>query len=219
MSSENAYLLAQLSSIIEEQARRRFQQQLQQQQQQQLQRTHSAANIQELSGPGFTYQLPIVNYEPHNDEIPFAVGPSNPRYYDNMGKSMPSSSIYKNILDTDEEPPIRSSSDGIPSYKLKAPMEVNPKMINAIRPDGNRADDRYSSESKDVMTRDDLKVLVEKLQKNGQEDAIVNVYRNDVLKKHMELDTAMGMYVIALIAGVSAAVTVGLLAIGIGWYT
>lgn len=72
-------------------------------------------------------------------------------------------------------------------------------------------------------TRDDLRSLVEKLQQNGQDNAILNTaqypQRNEVIKKHIEIDAAFGMYVVALIAGVSAAFTVGLIALGIGWYT
>lgn len=86
-------------------------------------------------------------------------------------------------------------------------MEVNPVHI--------------VTQAKNVFTREDILKLMEALQSDGNEEAIVNVDPHDVLKKHVDLDinTAMGMYVIALIAGVSAAVTVGLLAIGIGWYT
>lgn len=168
----------------------------------------------EMSGPGFTYRLPIY-YPGQDDAEPFAVGPSNPKYYENdeYGKDLPPnesglpSSIYYNILH-DNEPPVRLSSDGIPSYKLKAPMDVNPKT--------SFADNSYESKSKDVLYREDLNRL--EVQKKMQEEALAN-YQHDVLKKHMDLDAAMGMYVIALIAGVSAAVTVGLLAIGIGWYT
>lgn len=76
-----------------------------------------------------------------------------------------------------------------------------------------------ASKSKDVMSRDDIKMLVEKLQQNNQQEAIVNAFETDVMKKRMDTNPAVGMYVIALIAGVSAAVTVGLLAVGIGWYT
>lgn len=103
-----------------------------------------------------------------------------------------------------EDTLVISDTDGIPSYKLKAPMEVKPK--NNV-----------------LKSRDDLKLLIEKLQVNGQDSAIISngqyVHQSDVTKKHLEMDAAVGMYVVALIAGVSAAVTVGLIALGIGWYT
>lgn len=197
-------LLTELLKIIGAQARRR----LPQHRQQQLH--HGQFSAEEISGPGFTYQLPI-NYEsPIGDDIPFAVGPSNPKYYESSDVNG-NDPIYYNILNNDNETPVRLSSDGIPSYKLRAPMDVKPKVIPFD-------DNGYElSKSKDVVYREDLNNL--ELKKKMQETAMTNAYQSDVLKKHMELDTAMGMYVIALIAGVSAAVTVGLLAIGIGWYT
>lgn len=200
----NRDLLTQLINIIEEQARRR----LQQHRQQQMHR--GQLSTEEISGPGFTYQLPINYAPPIGDEVPFAVGPSNPKYYEknDMNSNNP---IYYNILNNDNETPVRLSSDGIPSYKLRAPMDVKPKTIPY---DENGYE---LSKSKDVVYREDLNNL--EMKKKLQENVMTNAYQNDVLKKHMELDAAMGMYVIALIAGVSAAVTVGLLAIGIGWYT
>lgn len=167
-------------------------------------------STEEISGPGFTYQLPM-NYEPPvGDEVPFAVGPSNPKYYEKSDTNN-NNPMYYNILNNDNETPVRLSSDGIPSYKLRAPMDVKPK-INPFDENGYEM-----SKSKDVVYREDLNNL--DLKKKMQENTMNNAYQSDVLKKHMELDAAMGMYVIALIAGVSAAVTVGLLAIGIGWYT
>lgn len=202
----NRDLLTQLINIIEEQARRRFQHHRQQEMH------RGQLSTEEVSGPGFTYQLPI-NYPPSiGDEVPFAVGPSNPKYYEqNNVNNNNNNPMYYNILDNENETPVRLSSDGIPSYKLRAPMDVKPK-INPYNENGYGL-----SKSKDVIYREDLNNV--ELKKKLQENAMTNAYQTDVLKKHMELDTAMGMYVIALIAGVSAAVTVGLLAIGIGWYT
>lgn len=122
---------------------------------------------------------------------------------------------YQELLAKEDETPSQDI-DGVPSYKLKAPMEVRPKILSD------------KSKSTDVMTREDLKSLVEKLQRNGQEGAIINnngeylknrVEQDMITKTQLEMDAAMGMYVVALIAGVSAAVTVGLIALGIGWYT
>lgn len=69
--NENAYFLAQLSNIIEEQARRRFQQQQQliYQQHQLLQKNYRPLPLasQEIAAPGFTYQF-AVNPLPKIDE-------------------------------------------------------------------------------------------------------------------------------------------------------
>lgn len=188
---------------------------------------------EEVSGSGFTYKLPIQYPSFANGEIPFAVGPGHPKYYEknensniNAAASDPDSVLsYKTSLNTENDSPVRLSSDGIPSYKIKAPMNINPKIIpydDALNAD---FDNSYEmSKSKDVLTRDDLKKLVENLEQNGQGEAIMNLFQpgaqiqtqNDVAKKPVDLNSA---WVIAVIAGVSAAFTVGLLAIGIGWYT
>lgn len=180
-----------------------------------------------MSGPGFTYKLP-VQYSSFGseDEIPFAVGPGHPKFYEKIpntnkepaktGQQMPT---YKSVLNSENDP-VHLTSDGIPSYKVKAPMNVNPKIIPY---DDTDTDNSYEmSNSQDVLTREDLKKLFENLERKGQGKAILNglqpftQLQNDVAKKPVDLNSA---WVIAVIAGVSAAFTVGLLAIGIGWYT
>lgn len=201
---------------MEENARRRLQQlRLQQQQHQQQQKPQ--LNPSDDSGPEFTYRLPpIDNFQQTNDEKPFAYGPSRSEYYeltdndDNPSLDSHISSIYNKMMNGINDSPVRLSSDGIPSYKLKAPMDINPKDIPYYQSSYDL------SKSKDVLYREDLNKFQKKMR---EEDAYSNAYQHDVERKHMEMDTALGMYVIALIAGVSAAVTVGLLAIGIGWYT
>lgn len=213
------YLLAQLKNL--EQARRRFQQERQQQQQYSF--PNNEIMTQEMSGPGFTYKLPIQYplYANDDEEIPFAVAPGHPKYYEKIDSNTKSEPIitYQNVLGAESDP-VHLTSDGIPSYKVKAPMNVNPKIIpNDDYTDDIEIDNTYDiSKSKDVLTRDDLKVLFENLQQKGQAKAIVNEAQplNEVAKKPVDLNSA---WVIAIIAGVSAAFTVGLLAIGIGWYT
>lgn len=167
-----------------------------------------------MEADGFTYRLPVTKSNP-TDEIPFAIRPNDPRFYDKLEMGNAPASIYKNTLKMDDET-IRSPVDGIPTYNVKAPMEINPKITVA---DDGLSELKPASKSKDVITRDDLKKLMESLHKSNQEEAIVNAIHGDVLKKRVDANPAVGMYVIALIAGISAAVTVGLLAIGIGWYT
>lgn len=164
----------------------------------------------------------------NNDEIPFAVGPGNPKYYEEFDdkeisvKTDPLST-YQEALNIDIEPPVGLSSDGIPSYKVKAPMNINPNVIPYEEQLKNDNDNSYErSQSIDITSRDDLQRLLEHLDQMGQGHAIVNNLnplphsQNDVDKKRVDLNSA---WVIAVIAGVSAAFTVGLLAIGIGWYT
>lgn len=186
----------------------------------------------EVSGPGFTYKLPI-QYSSYgsDDEIPFAVGPGHPKFYEKLPNQHPNTDTtsktepvltYKNVLNSENDP-VHLTSDGIPSYKVKAPMNVNPKIIPYDEALNADLDNSYEmSKSQDILTREDLKKLFENLERKGQGKAIVNVLQpftqtqSDVAKKPVDLNSA---WVIAVIAGVSAAFTVGLLAIGIGWYT
>lgn len=87
--------------------------------------------------------------------------------------------------------------------------------------------------SDDSNARHHINALIDKLQKEGKSASIVNTHDvaaalggnsigggdNLVVRQHLGVDGEMGMYLVALIAGVSAAVTVGLIALGIAWYT
>lgn len=214
-AAQNAEYLSQLN-FLEENARRRYHQWRLQQQQQQQQLKEQPKTQSVDSGPEFTYKLPKINeFSQKTGDKPFAYDPSRSEYYepavndDTSALDSHISSIYYKIMNGINDSPVRLSSDGIPSYKLKAPMDIQPKDLPYY-------ESPYDvSKSKDVLYRQDLN----KFQKKLQENTLSSAYQHDVERKHMEMDTALGMYVIALIAGVSAAVTVGLLAIGIGWYT
>ncbi|KAM7344078.1 uncharacterized protein ACRADG_010907 [Cochliomyia hominivorax] len=69
--------------------------------------------------------------------------------------------------------------------------------------------------------RHDVNTLINKL--NPKVDHTQQPDINDghamVLREHLGMKGEMGMYVVALIAGVSAAATVGLFVLGIAWYT
>lgn len=221
--NENAYLLSQLTNIIEEQARRHYQQQLQQQKNLQLKHQHNHGPSPPSDDdffdrtPEFSYEFP-EKPPSSDDSTPFAISPADPRYYDSTTevKDNFDRSHDDNVVEQNKVIASQKTEDHVPSYKMKAPMEVKPKTNNRL----------LSSKSTDVLTRTDLKLLVDQLKKNGQESVIINngmdsrvFRRNDVIKKHLEMEAAVGMYAVALIAGVSAAVTVGLVALGIGWYT
>lgn len=213
-------------NFVDEQARRRLQQQ---RQQQQYSYSNNEPQTNDGAGPGFTYKLP-VQYQSfgNDDEIPFAYGPGHPKFYEKIGNTIKDPIktdpvlTYKNVLSSENDP-VHLTSDGIPSFKVKPPMNVNPKIIPYEDDLNDDIENSYEmSKSKDVLTREDLKKLFENLERKGQGKAIVNMLpsfsqsQNDVAKKPVDLNSA---WVIAVIAGVSAAFTVGLLAIGIGWYT
>ncbi|XP_011198044.2 uncharacterized protein LOC105222416 [Bactrocera dorsalis] len=87
--------------------------------------------------------------------------------------------------------------------------------------------------SDDSNARHHISALIDKLQKEGKSASIANTHDvaaalggngisggdNLVVRQHLGVDGEMGMYLVALIAGVSAAVTVGFIALGIAWYT
>lgn len=78
-----------LTNFIEEQARRRFHEQRYQLHHQQQQQGHlkhpqrGPAVPQEITGPGFSFVLPPPSQDYGQAGIPFAVDPSDPRYYEN----------------------------------------------------------------------------------------------------------------------------------------
>lgn len=190
-----------------------------------------------IDGPGFAYRLPI-QYLPYETDgmPPFAVGPGNPKYYEKSVDEQltvdPSYQIASNRDDAENNAPVRMASDGLPSYKVNAPMNVNPKILSyddAMNMESDNSEEM--SPSKNVYFRDEIRMLENS--ENYQEDngggisdegddASIEMQSNseklqaDVEKQPVDLDSA---WVIGVIAGVSAAITVGLLAIGIGWYT
>lgn len=138
------YFLSQWKNIIDEQARRRFQQQRQRQQQFAYAANgdtdgdgdatgninHDSLSLtDDVSGPGFTYKLPAhySSFGNNEDEVPFAVGPSHPKFYEknpNTERTMSAAAAsatlaeggsllksgdsnmltYKNVLNSDADP-------------------------------------------------------------------------------------------------------------------
>lgn len=71
-----------------------------------------------------------------------------------------------------------------------------------------------------VPARHDITTLIDKLQpkKDQSHDGDIND-GHMVIREHLGMKREMSMYMVALIAGVSAAATVGLFVLGIAWYT
>uniref|UniRef100_U5EQ86 Putative neural proliferation differentiation and control protein n=1 Tax=Corethrella appendiculata TaxID=1370023 RepID=U5EQ86_9DIPT len=229
-------LLKKINILIEEQARRRFfdhvqQQQRYQQQQQQAQQNEifrGPHTSQIINEPEFSYQLPFKNNLDTNEPIIFAVDPSDARFYDainpnqgvetlsgnnnkletlisqeinkikNNNKNSKNIDDYDGAILTDDDNLNNDkligrimTQDPVPYYKLKAPMHVNPKIVHENDAISEHVDDADQHHS----------------------------YKSGVVQKPLEMEGIMGMYIIALIAGISAAVTVGLISVGIGWYT
>ncbi|XP_059614429.1 uncharacterized protein LOC132260379 [Phlebotomus argentipes] len=208
--TSNAYdenYLAQILNFIEEQARRRFQQKVVE-----YQLDQSGDNrlplLQKIARQDFTYQLPKMHENIHHGEpYMFAVGPNDPRFY-NAEKDP---SLVEDDDDDSQEEPLMEE---FPYYRIRGPINVNPKLkIKTINnPDA----------SNEAVSRE-MQGLLQKLSHgmpNGGSVLDANLLaRHDVIQKPMDIEAPVGMYVVALVAGVSAAITVGLLAVAIGWYT
>lgn len=213
--AENANLIARLYRIfIEGETRRRFQHPQFNRKQPIAFDTHpfelpwSSPPVQEVAVPGFTYQFPIEKMNLASSggsdaTIPFAVSPNDPRFYESTETDQDQQQMafdygkdYQTMIGG-----ISGANYGVainnvdrtPSVNIKAPMAVHPKVGGS---NGRRVD---TSESAIIN--------------NGQ-----YLQRSDVIKKHLDLNT-VDIYVVAVIAGVSATLTVGLIAIGIAWYT
>lgn len=180
-----------INELIEEQARRRFLEHLQRFQLNRniLQR----AELEEAARPAFTYQLPLKNHADLDKPIEFAVNPSDPRFYDRiLGVDPEKTNNAENL-----EPEI------VPDQELvnlpPSPQDIKPKLPiyhNQQSLDNNM---RYKDQRVD--------------------DNVLSQRANGVIQRPVEMDGAMAMYIVALIGGISAAVTVGLISVGIGWYT
>lgn len=217
MQEENNNLIARFYRMfIAEEARRRLQrlqpsQFNRKQQQQQIAYDSPPFDLQEVAVPGFTYQFPIgkIDFDPAEGDIdqtiPFAVRPNDPRFYEttetdtsDQQQQVAYNRDYQTMLGerASSDYGLSAGSTGDRSVNIKAPMGVHPK-VSAMGGNGGRRGD--PSESSIIN--------------NGQ-----YLQRSDVIKKHLDLNS-VDMYVVAVIAGVSATLTVGLIAIGIAWYT
>lgn len=193
---ETPEFLKTLNDLIEEQARRRFLEHLQRFQLNRniLQRTEQ----EETSRPAFTYQLPLKNNADLDKPIEFAVNPSDPRFYDNISDNdldVVDKTIDSSGKDYDSEPAHKTNPNLPPS-----PQDIKPKLPI------------YHHKQKQLDNRLKYKEPI-------IEDNLMPQRVNGVIQRPVEMDAALSMYIVALIGGISAAVTVGLISVGIGWYT
>lgn len=199
--------LSQILNFIEEQARRRFQEKLKHYQAQPLDdvpfdedEVPLSWEQRKIGGPAkpsiddseFTYKLPVQEVMPSIDKpYKFGVGPNDPRFYE-------TGSVKGGGHDTDSDYNGQELTDG-PYFRIKSPLNVNPKQ-----------------QSKEMQG------LLEKLGHNmGGNGGGSTGGTHDVIQRPIDLEGqhSVSIYAVALIAGVSAAITIGLIALGVGWYT
>lgn len=184
-----------INDLIEEQARRRFLEHLQRFQINRniLQRVEQ----EEAARPTFTYQLPLKSNADLDKPIEFAVNPSDPRFYDSVPLVNP-----EEIDSGSNLTPVYTDQENVQILNLNlppSPQDIKPKppIHHKQQSLGNRV------RQKEQHLNDNL--LPQRV--------------NGVIQRPVEMDGAMAMYIVALIGGISAAVTVGLISVGIGWYT
>lgn len=218
---ENENLQAQIVSFIE-QARRRFQEKLASQQQQQVEDYPLEPDFS--AETGFSFELAKQDAVPDIDApFRFAVGPNDPRFYDDkqiatlkgldavLPVEMQQQSTKQDATPVDYGIQGNDLNEGGPYFRIKGPLNVNPK-----QPEDN------------IYKSKEMQGLLQKLGHNINGAGFENRMnllpnpngRHDVIQRPVDVEqNSVGLYAVALIAGVSAAITVGLIALGVGWYT
>ncbi|XP_017010414.2 uncharacterized protein [Drosophila takahashii] len=166
------------------------------------------------------------------ERIPFAVGPNDARFFDNPND--PSGELDSRALeDYEEYAPIEPTPKIDTPVPAPVPVEP-PKLLDAANANFHRINPQSVAaaavagvnlpQAKD-QTPHELNALINKLQKQSKAPAHLTLINGGdpgqeqiVLRQHMGMNSEMGVYIVALIAGVSAAVTVGLLALGVTWF-
>ncbi|XP_049278422.1 uncharacterized protein LOC125761384 [Anopheles funestus] len=222
-------LVKTINIFIEEQARRRFLEHLQR-----LQTAGSktipapsylgTAEISDEYRPTYTYQLPLNNLIDSSEPINFAVGPSDPRFYDQttglgrdsdldglgIGDGGDGSFLYDSSEPlgggSNDERTVVASGGGTAIEQKPIEDYRHPPPPPPIRPKiGKGTHARNQSNNGRLVTI--ATAATDRSSSNG------------VMQQPIEIGTGLGMYLIALIAGISAAITVALISIGFGWYT
>ncbi|KAH8283521.1 hypothetical protein KR018_004930 [Drosophila ironensis] len=172
------------------------------------------------------------------ERIPFAVGPNDARFFDNPND--PSGELDSRALeDYEEYAPIEPTPDGVKGGKIATPVPAPvpvepPKALDAANANFHRINPQSVAaaavagvnlpQGKDQAGPHELNALINKLQKQSKAPQLTLIGAGDagqeqiVLRQHLGMTSEMGVYIVALIAGVSAAVTVGLLALGVTWF-
>ncbi|XP_055597211.1 protein cab-1 [Uranotaenia lowii] len=186
-----------INELIEEQARRRFLDHLQRLQLNRniLQR----AEMDDVNRPAFTYQLPLKTHADLDKPVEFAVDPSDPRFYDRY-----SNVDTENAGASDNQRAPDQFADNVNPHNPNVNLPPSPQDIKPKLPIyQNQPHHQHKLNYKDQRIQENL----------------VPQRVNSVMQRPVEMDGAMAMYIVALIGGISAAVTVGLISVGIGWYT
>ncbi|EDW73952.1 uncharacterized protein Dwil_GK21678 [Drosophila willistoni] len=172
------------------------------------------------------------------ERIPFAVGPNDARFFDNPND--PSGELDSRALDDYEEyaPLEPTVASATPRSKVATPVSAPvpvepPKLLDASNANFHRINPQTAAAAAvagaSASNSHEINALIDKLQKQSKSShhpqltmangvAGGEAAEQIVLRQHLGMNSEMGVYIVALIAGVSAAVTVGLLALGVTWF-
>lgn len=210
------------------------------------------ANEYDATNPEFSYKISNWDLDSLKNRMEFAVGPADPRFYENEGEvhqvSEERSSAEIKSLDKinekdeddgeDLDPKVLEEYEELPKVDqtdsehndLENANADNVVLIAQPATPGEQTSINFhrikpqSSTFKQnqmglVPAHQDLSALIDKLHQNLEQSEKINDENHLVVREHLNMKAEMGMYVVALIAGVSAAATVGLFILGIVWYT
>lgn len=154
----------------------------------------------------FTFKMPAKDVIPSIDEpFEFGVAPNDPRFYENSParqQLVHQQHTENGASSVDGGGAGREASNEGPYMRINGPLNVNPDSI-------------YRSKEMQGL-----------LQKWGQSSAggfdrrLMPGGGQDVVQRPIHLESStINLYAVAMIAGVSAAITIGLIALGVGWWT
>ncbi|KAI9582785.1 uncharacterized protein ACN2A1_000683 [Glossina fuscipes fuscipes] len=206
------------------------------------------ANEYDATNPEFSYKISNWDLDNLKNRMEFAVGPADPRFYENEGEVNQVNEEIKSIdkinekdeddgedldpkvLEEYEELPKVDQTDSEQHNDMEnanadnvvliahpaTPGEQTSINFHRIKPQSNTF---KQGQMGLVPAHQDLSALIDKLHQNLEQSEKINDENHLVVREHLNMKAEMGMYVVALIAGVSAAATVGLFILGIVWYT
>ncbi|EDW08568.1 uncharacterized protein LOC6578725 isoform X1 [Drosophila mojavensis] len=170
--------------------------------------------------------------------IAFAVGPNDARFFDTANDL--SGELDSRALDDYEEyAPAPDAGSEVVTAKSKpqspvqsSPKQEPPKLLDTAIANFHRIKPQSAAAAavagvnlpQTKESPNEINALIDKLQKQSKSPqsayAVNTGDANEqlVLRQHLGMNSEMGVYLVALIAGVSAAVTVGLLALGVTWF-
>lgn len=195
-------------SFIEDQARIKYQEKLKSYQPKQIMEEEPVSDDWTEEGDEFSFNMPSPAGSkgriPAIDEpFDFGVAPNDPRFYENANVDRERGSMGNRQMDEENSAMAKNTNEG-PYLRIKDPLIVNPKP---------NPDSFYKAK--------EMQGLLHKWGRNNVGGPGSVVHGQEVVQRPVNLteQSSFSIYGVALIAGVSAAITIALIALGVGWWT